>query len=193
MIIDIIVVLASQLGMTGLSLLGYHRWVSPKKEKSPAKELSYQPSEMTASQTLGLVVEDLDETVEVITADEHLKRLLKMYPDAAKDYNRYHAEKRLLNRSDRYILRMILAVHDGEMTVKKTAHHMEFSNGDTIWTSNAYYSYGYLDHSPDNPHCCFSCNDGRLSLYTFMCIVHLEETEFEPLLRLKNKTIKVTA
>ncbi|AFC21622.1 hypothetical protein GAP32_172 [Cronobacter phage vB_CsaM_GAP32] len=193
MIIEIIAVLASQLGITGLSLLGYHRWVSPKKEKRPAKELSYQPGELTASQNLGLVVQDLDETVEVITADEHLKRLIKMYPDAAKDYHKHHAEKRLLNRADRYILRMLLAVEAGEMTVKKTSHHIEFSNGDTIWTSNAYYSYGNLDHSPDNPHCRFSCSDGRLSLYTFMRIVHLEETEFEPLLRLKNKTIRVTA
>lgn len=202
MILDIIAVLVSQFGITGLSILAYHRFIKPTKpidkneqETLPALTItqSYKEGELTPSETLGLVVQEIDEPVETITAEEHLKRLIKMYPHAAKDYEKYHADKRLNNRADRYILRMILAVEAGEMSVKKTSHHMEFSNGDTIWTSNAYYGYGNLDHSPDNPHCRFESGDARVSLYTFMRIVHLDETEFEPILRLKNKTIKVVA
>lgn len=194
MILEIVTVLLSQFGITGLSILSYHRFIKSNKANGKNEQTPRtKPGALPPPEGIGLVVQEMDEPVEVITEEEHLARLLKMYPEAAKDYKRYHAEKRLLNRSDRYILRMLLAVEAGEMTVKKTSHHMEFSNGDTIWTSNAYYSYGNLDHSPDNPHCIFSCNDGRLSLYTFMRIVHLEETEFEPILRLKNKTIKVVA
>lgn len=202
MILDIIAVLASQFGITGLSILAYHRFIKPNKpidkneqETVPVLSIaqSYKAGELTPSETLGLVVQEIDEPVEIITAEEHLKRLIKLYPQAAKDYEKYHADKRLNNRADRYILRMILAVEAGEMSVKKTSHHMEFSNGDTIWTSNAYYGYGNLDHSPDNPHCRFQSSEARVSLYTFMRIVHLDETEFEPILRLKNQTIKVVA
>lgn len=200
MILDIIAVLASQFGITSLSILAYHRLTKPTKpiDKNEQTSLTaltveqtYKSCELTPSETLGLVVEAINEPVEVITAEEHLKRLIKMYPDAVKDYEKYHSSKRIHNRADRYILRMILAVEAGEMSVKRTSHHMEFSNGDTIWISNAYYGYGNLDHSPDNPHCKFASGDARVSLYTFMRIVHLEETEFEPILRLKNQSIRV--
>lgn len=201
MILEIAALIASQFGITGLSILAYHRWIKPVPAPIPVLEereltvtdLSKSYSDIPNLETISneMVVEAIDAPEEVITAEEHLARLIKLYPEAAEAYRHDHSKKRLNNRADRYILRMILAVEAGDMTVKKTSHHMEFSNGDEIWTSNKYYGYGNLDNSPDNPHCTFSSSDARVSLYTFMRIVHLEETEFEPILRLKNKTIKV--
>lgn len=205
MILDIVAVLASQFGITGLSIYAYHRWIKPTKpvsnddiEQLTSVDLANafingideKPS-LPLSRQIGIMVEDDDQPEETITAEQHLERLIKIYPHAAAAYHKDHEKKRLNARADRYILRMIMAVEAGDMTVKKTSHHMEFSNGDEIWTSNKYYGYGNLDNSPDNPQCKFNSEDSRVSLYTFMRIVHLEETEFEPILRLKNKTIKV--
>lgn len=136
--------------------------------------------------------EDKINTV-VMTDEQYLKHLCKLYPEAYKTYKSDMAEKRIVERSDRYVMRMILAAEAGDMDVKLSGLTMDFSNGDQVWIGNKYYSYGNLYRSEDNPHCVFSISNGTLSLYTFMRLVHLEETFFDPVLRMKNSTIKVVS
>lgn len=136
--------------------------------------------------------EDKVNTV-VMTDEQYLKHLCKLYPEAYKTYKSDMAEKRIVERSDRYVMRMILAAEAGDMDVKLSGLTMDFSNGDQVWIGNKYYSYGNLYRSEDNPHCVFSISNGTLSLYTFMRLVHLEETFFDPVLRMKNSTIKVVS
>jgi hypothetical protein len=120
----------------------------------------------------------------VMTTEEHLKYLCNLYPDATKEYKRYHTEHKILDRADRYILRLILAYDSGDLTAEIGTHTLNFANGDKIWISNKYYGYGNLHSSEHNPHVCFDTTHNTVSLYTFLRIVDLEERIAEPVLHL---------
>lgn len=131
--------------------------------------------------------------VTVMSDDQYLKHLCKLYPEAYKTYKEKLSHKRIIGRADRYVMRMIIATENGDLDVELSTATMNFSNGDEVWIANKYYSYGNLYRSKDNPHCVFEISDATLSLYTFMRLVHLEETISDPVLRLKHSTIRVVS
>lgn len=169
----------------------------PIKIKLPGSEIPLMPNEQVrtfvGNSDFDVQCTEEQNKVTVMNDDQYLKHLCKLYPEAYKTYKSDMAEKRIVERSDRYVMRMILAAEAGDMEVKLSGLTMDFSNGDQVWIGNKYYSYGNLYRSEDNPHCVFSISNGTLSLYTFMRLVHLEETFFDPILRMKNSTIKVVS
>ncbi len=201
MILEIAAIIAGQIGLSSASLLAYHHFFVKKNKKSiqPNAPTPYSlaqayaalPNQVTHTGEAGLVTEVLEDKTVYMTTDEHLKYLCSLYPEAAKVYKSDHSNKYLKSISDRYILRLIIAAEEGQIPVKITPHQMEFGNGDKIWISNKYYAYGNLSASSDNPQCRFETSGARVSLYTFLRIVNLEETHFDPVLKFNNKVIKV--
>lgn len=184
MIFEIVGLLFSQIGISAISLIAYHKFCAKKQQK-------YISNQLTPTESTGLITEEVDNSI-VMSTDEHLKYLISLYPQAAKDYKRYHKNSYLKSNADRYILRLINEVENGNLEISLTSHHMRFSNGDDIWIANKYYAYGNLTSSKDNQHCCFETSSARISLYTFMRLIHLEETYFDPVLRFENKLIRVS-
>ena len=199
MILEIAAIIAGQLGLSSASVLVYHHFFVKKNKpsaydapKAYTSERDYSPYPVTHTGEAGLITKDVKNDTVYMDTEQHLKYLISLYPVAAKSYKEDHNNRYLKTISDRYMLRLIIAAESGEMPAKITAHQIEFGNGDRIWISNKYYAYGNLSTSVDNPQCTFETSSSRISFYTFMRIVHFEETHFDPVLKYNNKPIKVT-
>lgn len=188
MILEIAGVVIGQMGLLSVGIGLYHYFFVKNKVLNKSEPVDYKKYDNHT----GLIVETNEADIIHMNTDQHLKLLKSKYPEAANDYKNYHSKCRLKSNSDRHILRLICAVEAGDLTVKITNYHISFSNGDQIWIANKYYSYGNLCYSRDNEQCVFSCSSERVSLYTFLRIVHFEETYFDPVLKFKEQTIKVT-
>lgn len=131
-----------------------------------------------------LITETIPEVV--MSTEEHFAYLKKTYPEAAGEYQEKHSRRKILERADRYIMRLILAYNEGNITAKVSAggHTLDFSNGDKLWIANKYYGYGRLYSSEHNPHVCYDNDHHTISLYTFLSVVDLEERISEPVLHL---------
>lgn len=129
-----------------------------------------------------LVTENIPEVV--MTSDQHFDYLKRQYPIAWKEYQEKHKNREILDRADRYILRLILAYEAGDLEAKIGHCTLDFANGDELWISNKYYAYGRLYRSVHNRHICFDSDHYTISPYTFLRIVDLEERLAEPVLHL---------
>jgi hypothetical protein len=119
----------------------------------------------------------------VMTSDQHFEYLKKQYPTAWKEYKDRHTDRPIIDRADRYILRLILAYENDQVQAELDNHTINFSNGDRIWIENKYYGYGRMYESKHNPGLCFDTTR-TISPYTFLRIVDLEEHMAEPVLHL---------
>jgi len=135
-----------------------------------------------------LVTETIPEVV--MTSEQHFEHLKRQYPIAWKEYQEKHKDRKILDRADRYILRLILAYEAGDLDAKIGHCTLDFANGDELWISNKYYAYGRLYRSVHNRHICFDSDHYTISPYTFLRVVDLEERLAEPVLHLTPK-IKV--
>jgi len=135
-----------------------------------------------------LVTETIPEVV--MTSEQHFEHLKRQYPIAWKEYQEKHKDRKILDRADRYILRLILAYDAGELEAKIGHCTLDFANGDELWISNKYYAYGRLYRSEHNKQICFDSDHYTISPYTFLRVVDLEERLAEPVLHLTPK-IKV--
>ena len=117
----------------------------------------------------------------VLTGEQHLEYLCKTYPRAYNDYQKHHKSKEIISRADRHIMRLILAVNSGKLKAEIGSHTLDFENGDELWIANKYYgSYASLYRSKHNARCKYDGGSETISLYTFMCVVELEERLAEP-------------
>lgn len=135
-----------------------------------------------------LVTETIPEVI--MTSEQHFEHLKRQYPIAWKEYQEKHKSRKILDRADRYILRLILAYDAGELEAKIGHCTLDFANGDELWISNKYYAYGRLYRSEHNKQICFDSDHYTISPYTFLRVVDLEERLAEPVLHLTPK-IKV--
>lgn len=120
----------------------------------------------------------------VMTSEQHFEYLKQTYPEAYNEYKEKHTRRKILDRADRYILRLILAYESGDLKASIGHCTLNFSNGDEIWIANKYYAYGRLYRSIHNNHVCFDNDYFTISPYTFLRIVDLEERLSEPVLHL---------
>lgn len=107
------------------------------------------------------------------TEDEFLKRLKYIHSEAWQTYQIDYKYKKILDNSDRFVNMLILKYRNGEVGMDCETHTMKFSDGTELWIANKWYSYGNV-YKCHRQGITFDCSEGRLSPYTFMCIVDLE-------------------
>ncbi len=188
----------STLGMIGIAashvIVGVLGWVlntqiSHLRSTKALKKIEESQRELARlrSSECGLVPgEFVTEVIPeiVMTAEEHFEHLKRQYPEAWKEYKETHAPRKIVDRADRYILRLILAYENGDLEAKIGHCTLDFTNGDRLWISNKYYAYGRLYESKHNKHVCYDTEQGTISPYTFLRVVDLEEKISEPVLHL---------
>lgn len=79
------------------------------------------------------------------TEEEYLSRLKFLHSEAWEDYQRYGDRRPVKDDADMVMYKTLLNYHKGEITIKITDHYATFSNGLSIWISNAYYAWGNID------------------------------------------------
>ena len=184
MISLISLIFLSNVCVSVLSILIYHYTKDKTSNALPKQEPVYQ---ITDTGKVG--IETMDDEESVLSKKDYISYLKKLYPEAVNEYKRYHGKKRIHQRGDRHILRLILAVESGELSLTKNEYTLEFSNGDSVWIANKYFGYGYFYRSTYGE-LEFDRFEYCVSLYTFLRLVNLEETYFDPIVRYKNQ-IKV--
>lgn len=148
--------------------------IALKKIEVAQRELARLRSPESTNLVPGeLVTETIPDIV--MTAEEHFAYLKNQYPAAWKEYKQRHTARKILDRADRHIQRLILAYEAGEITAELGQHTLDFSNGDELWIANKYFAYGYMYRSEHNKHICYEYDHYTVSPYTFLRVVDLEE------------------
>lgn len=113
--------------------------------------------------------------VPIESEEEYLTRLKFLHSEAWDFYNKSSHTKELMIDQDRHVNMLMLKFKNEQNKITCDQHTMKFEDGTEIWIGNKYYSYGNVYSSPLNrPRFTFSSSQGRLSPYTFMCVVDLD-------------------
>ena len=168
---DMLTTIMSYVASSALPFSGYYLYTRYTQRNIP-KVLANYKSKPDEPQTLGLSVVEYDIPAE--TEEQYLSRLKTIHSEAWQSYVNDYKGKPILEEQDRFLNLLILKYRNGDVHLEARTHTMTFSDGTEIWTANKYYSFGNIWVCKSRPGMVFSTNDGRLSPYTFMTIVDLE-------------------